>query len=131
MAGTVDFRHDVRNDIVVCTPHWTMETAEDCRAGFKQCDDYFSQFYRKIDVVFVLDDLKISGDMIGVWGEYRTKMVDNYIRYTRRVKPTMMVNIAVMLSLSGAKNKNPNGVADSVEAGIAEIKADRAKAGIQ
>jgi hypothetical protein len=131
MTGTVDFKHDVRNDIVICTPHATMETEDDFQEMFEQFDNYFRHFYRKMDVVFVFDDMRITGEMIGVWSEYRQRLAQKHIRYARRVNPTTMVNIASTLCSAKAKNKTPNGSFKSIEEAIAAIKADRVNAGIR
>ncbi len=128
MIGTVDFKYDVRNDVVIATPRWHMETAEDCRIGFGQCDDYFRQFPRKIDVIFVFDYFTMSGNVMTLWGEYRARMIENYIRISYRVNPKMLVSIASMTS--NAKYKTPNREAKSVEDAIAALKAERIKMGV-
>ncbi len=130
MTGTVDFKYDVRNDIVICIPHATLETEDDFRIMYKQFDDYFRHFHQKVDVVFVFDDMRITGEMIGIWSEYRRRLAEKHIRFARRVNPNTMVNIASMLCSAKAKNKTPTGAFASVAEAIAAIKADRVNAGI-
>jgi hypothetical protein len=129
VVGTVDFKHDVHNDVVIAIPRWHMETEEDCRIGFGQCDEYFRQFNRKMDVIFVFDYFTMSCQVMSSWGEYRARMIESYIRFSCRVNPELLVRIASMIS--NAKYKTPNRETNSIEEAIAAIKAERAKAGIQ
>lgn len=129
MIGTVDFKYDVRNDLVIATPYWHMETAEDCRIGFGQCDDYLRRFSGKVDVIFVFDHFTMSGQVMTLWGEYRSRMIENYIRISYRVNPKMLVSIASMTS--NTKYQTPNREARSVEEAVAAIKAERIKMGVK
>lgn len=129
MIGTIDFRHDVENDIVIATPNWKIETKEDCEAWARQYGDYLGRFYRPMDVIFVLDDFVVTSAIISEWGEYRAKVVTTYTRFSYRVNSKRLVNIIV--KASAIKHNASNEVADSVEAAIAEIKAQRVKAGIR
>jgi hypothetical protein len=71
MKGTIRFRYDRENDVVVATPHWNVDTKEDVLAWFGQYGAYMKQFARKMDVIAVPDDFKIGPTIGVVWGEYR------------------------------------------------------------
>lgn len=129
MIGTIDFRHDMRNDIVIATPNWKIETKEDCEVWTRQYDDYFARFCRPMDVIFVLDDFVVTSGIISEWGEYRAKMVKAYTRFSYRVHSKSLVNIIV--KTSAIRHKASSEVADSVEDAIAAIKIQRAEAGIR
>lgn len=129
MIGTIDFKHDVQNDIVIATPHWEIETKEDCEVWARQYDDYFGRFYRAVDTIFVLDDFVVASAIISEWGEYRAKVVKAYTRFSFRVHSKSLVNIIV--KTSAIRHKASSEVADSVEDAIAAIKAERVKSGIR
>lgn len=129
MTGTINFKHDVENDIVVSTPYWKIETQEDCEVWFKQCEDYFGRFHHKVDVVFVLDDFVVTSQIIREWGEYRARMLKAYVRFSYRVHTANLINI--ILKPSAIKHNVSLDVAESVESAVALIQADRAKAGIK
>lgn len=129
MIGTIDFKHDVRNDIVIATPHWKIETKEDCEVWAQQYADYFGRFYRPVDTIFVLDDFVVASAIISEWGEYRAKVVKAYTRFSFRVHSKSLVNIIV--KTSAIRHKASSEVAGSVEDAIAVIKAERVKSGIR
>ncbi|MFY9261499.1 MAG: hypothetical protein WAO71_13440 [Gallionella sp.] len=129
MIGTIDFRHDVENDIVIATPNWKIETKEDCEAWTRQYADYLGKFYRPVDIIFVLDDFVVTSGIIAEWGEYRAKVVTSYTRFSRRVHSKSLVNIIV--KASAIKHNASNEVADSVEEAIEAIKAQRVNAGVK
>ena len=44
MKGTIEFKHDLKNDIIIATPNWNIETAEDCEVWFNQWAEYLKKF---------------------------------------------------------------------------------------
>ncbi|MDD2775107.1 MAG: hypothetical protein PHU06_04050 [Gallionella sp.] len=130
MSVTVDFKHDVRHNIVFATPHGKIETEADCQAWFDQYSNYFQRVGRQVDVIFLLGDLSIDGQIMTVWGEYRVKLFhENHVRFSYRVSPQALVSIATTVSI--LRTKTPNPEKSSIGEAIAAIKADRAKAGIK
>ncbi|MDD4962636.1 MAG: hypothetical protein PHI11_01815 [Gallionella sp.] len=128
-VGTVQFQYDAENDVVIAIPNWKIESLADCEVWFKQYIDYLKPFRRKVDMVFVLDDFAVTSQIINVWGEYRTDLVKEYIRFSYRVHLNSLIKIIIK---SGAMQYNAASQdADSVEGAIAGIKAARAQAGIQ
>ncbi|MDD4962634.1 MAG: hypothetical protein PHI11_01805 [Gallionella sp.] len=128
MAGTMQFRYDAENDVVIAIPHWRIETQADCDVWFKQYMDYLTLFRRKMDVVFVLDDFAVASQIINVWGEYRTDLVKNYVRFSYRVHLNSLIKI--IIKSDSLKYNAASQDADSIEGAIEGIKAARAEAGI-
>ncbi|MDD4962631.1 MAG: hypothetical protein PHI11_01790 [Gallionella sp.] len=124
MIGTIDFQYDTVNDIVIATPHWKIESQEECELWLNQYEAYFSHhFDRPMDMIFVLHDFTINSQIMTVWGEYRIRLITRYIRFYYLVHPKPVVNIAS--SISAIKYKNPSGEAESIAHAIAAIQADR------
>jgi hypothetical protein len=126
MKGTIDFRYDSENDIVIAIPHWNIETKEDVLVWFGQYQAYMKGFGRKVDFVVVLDDFKI-GPAIGVaWGEYRAKIHQEYTRFSYRVHSNNRVKLFV--NTSGVRYNVATEEAATIEDAIEGIKAARGAA---
>ena len=83
--GTIRFVHDAAHDVHVATPSWLIETEDDCRVWFRQYEEYFRRFARKVDAIFVLDDFRIGPQIGTIWGNYRARMVSEFTRFSVRV----------------------------------------------
>ncbi len=128
VAGTILFQYDENNDVVIAIPNWKIETQADCEVWFKQYMDYLTPFKRKVDMIFVLDDFAVTSQIIKVWGEYRTDLVKNHIRFSYRIHLNTLIKVIIK---SGALKYNAASQdADSIEGAIAGIKAARLAAGI-
>ena len=68
MKGIMDFSYDESNDIIIATPHWNIETLEDCEVWYNQWVDYISKYNRKMDVVMILDDFNVKASFSVEWG---------------------------------------------------------------
>lgn len=124
MRGTIYFQYDTENDIVIATPHWRIDSQEDCELWLDQYIAYFShRFDRPMDIIFVLHDFRINSQIMTEWGEYRAKLLAHYARFYYLVHPDPIVNIASLIS--ALKYKNPSSEAESIEQAIAAIQSDR------
>lgn len=123
MKGTIDFRYDDANDVVVATPRWRIETPADAD-WLDAYARYLKRFNRRMDIVVVLDDFDIAPAVAAVWGEYRAKLHQTYTRHSMRVKASSRVRLYV--NTSGARFDVPTGEAASVPDAIAAILALRA-----
>lgn len=128
MAGTVEFRYDAENDVIINISHWRIETREDCELWLKQYADYYAPFGRKMDSIAVLDDFVVSSKITNVWGEYRMNLVKNYLRFSYRVHFNSLVKIIV--KSDSLKYNAASQDANSIEGAIEGIKAARLAAGI-
>ena len=129
MKGHIEFVYDRANDVVIATPHWTIETKEDVLVWYNQYESYLNRFGRKMDFVAVLDDFKI-GPAIGVaWGEYRAKFHREYTRFNFRVHSNNRVKLFV--NTSGVRYSVATQEAATIEDAIEAIKAARAAASLK
>lgn len=126
MKGRIRFHYDALNDIVVATPHWCIENAEDAREWYKQYKDYMSRFGRPMDFVVVLDHFEVKAAAGTVWGEYRAKVHQQFIRFSYRVHSTNRVKLFV--NTSGVRYNVATQEAASIEDAVEGIKASRSGA---
>jgi hypothetical protein len=128
MKGTIRFRYDSENDVVIATPHWNIETKEDVLVWFGQYESYIKRFARKMDVIIVLDDFKIGPTIGVVWGEYRASLHRQFTRFTYRVNSDNRVKLFV--NTSGVRYNVATEEAATIEDGLEGIKAARRAANI-
>jgi len=127
MPGTIDFRHDTANDIVIAVPKWMIGSKEDCEVWFRQWADQLSKYGHKVDCVVVLDDFHVDARIAAVWGEYRAKLNNTYFRHSYRVHADPTVKL--FIQTSGVRFNAAAGEAPTVEDAIAGILDARKKAG--
>lgn len=123
MPGTIKFRYDSENDIIVAIPHWKIATPEDVSEWYRQWETYMSAYKRKMDLVVVLDDFVVETVIGPVWGEARARVHKNFIGHNFRVHSNTKVKLFV--NTSGVKYDVSTLEAASVEDGIEGIKATR------
>jgi hypothetical protein len=129
MAGTIDFHHDQKHDIVIATPHWRISTEADVHAWFAQYAGYMKTFARKMDTIVVLDDFEVDPIIGAKWGEYRAKLHKQFLRHNFRVHTAR--NVKLFVNTSGVRFNISTSEAASVEGaieGILELR-ETAKAG--
>lgn len=128
MTGTIDFKHDEVNDVLIVTPHWNIENLEDCKVWYNQWVEFCTPLNRKLDCIMVLKDFRVSANCSVEWGKYRVKALQNFSRFSYRVNQDLITGIFV--KTSGVRYNASTKEANSVEAAIAAIKEDRKKEGI-
>jgi hypothetical protein len=128
MKGTIDFKYDKANDVVVATPNWNVETKEDCEIWYKQWVDSLADYKRKVDCVMVLDNFNVDVKIAAVWGEYRAKILNTYTRFTYRINPNLVTGI--FIKTSGVRFNASSKEADSMEGALHAIREDRKNAGV-
>ena len=128
MPGTIDFRYDAANDIVIATPKWMIESKADCEVWFRQWEDYLSKYGHKVDCVVVLDDFHVDARIAAAWGEYRAKLNNTYFRHSYRVHADPTVKL--FIQTSGVRFNAAAGEAPTVEDAVEGILDARKKAGV-
>ena len=128
MPGTIDFRYDAANDIVIATPKWMIESKADCEVWFRQWADYLSKYGRKVDCVVVLDDFHVDARIAAAWGEYRARLNNTYFRHSYRVHADPTVKL--FIQTSGVRFNAAAGEAPTVEDAVEGILDARKKAGV-
>jgi hypothetical protein len=127
MPGTIDFKYDDKNDIVIAVPKWTIASTEDCEVWYGQWVAQLAKYGRKVDCVVVLDAFHVDTRIASAWGEYRAKLNTNYFRHSFRVHADPTVKL--FIQTSGVRFNAASGEAPTVEDAIAGILAARKKAG--
>lgn len=123
MKGTMEFNYDEKNDIVIVSPHWRIETKEDCEVWYNQWVDYAKEFGRKMDAIMVLNDFYVKAGVSVEWGVYRVKILKEHTRFTYRISPDLSTGI--FIKTSGARYDASTNEANSVEAAVEAILQDR------
>jgi hypothetical protein len=126
MKGTINFTHDTTNDIVIATPNWKIETQEDCELWYQQWVDYLKKFDRKVDCIMVLNTFSVKGDIAEKWGEYRTRVIKDYTRFSYRINVNLLTGI--FIKTSGVRYNASSKEAKDIESAIAAIMDERKKA---
>ena len=126
MKGTIDFRYDDANDVVIATPHWRIDPPADAADWLAAYARDFKRFNRRMDMIAVLDAFDIAPAAAAVCGEHRAKVHQTYTRYSMRVNASSRARLFV--NTSGARFDVATGEAASVEDAIAAIHSLRAAA---
>jgi len=99
VAGTIDFRHDVMHDIVVTRPRWKLETSVDVMRWYQMQAAYFSaRFQDRKDVIVLNDAFDVAPKVAALWGQYRARLHEAFIRYSVRVSSNARVRLTTNTS---------------------------------
>src|SRR5688572_10513496 len=115
-SQTIDFRHDKTNDVIIATVFWDIKTEEDVRVWAQQWHDHLGPMKRKVDLIIVLDNLKLDPRVGKVWGEQRAKIIKAYTRFSYRVHTnivarTFTATSGVLYEASSAESPSiPNAI---------------------
>jgi len=122
---TIEIRHDTANDILIARPRWTLATKADVVAWHKNWVDLLTPYVakKKPDIVVVLDEFRITGEAITLWGEYRADLNKNYFGISYRVNADSKVHITTLTS--GMNYNASTAEAPTVEDAIQAILAVR------
>jgi hypothetical protein len=124
IAGTIDFRHDNVNDIVISRPRWALATSVDVMRWYQMHASYFgARFTDKKDVIVVNDAFDVSPKVATLWGQYRARLHETYVRYSVRVSNNARVRLTT--NTSAARYSISALECDSVDEAVAAILASR------
>ncbi len=99
IVGTIDFRHDTVNDVVVMRPRWTLATSLDVMRWYQMQAGYFGgRFQERKDVVILNDAFDVVPQVATLWGQYRAKLHELYIRHSVRVSNNARVRLTTNTS---------------------------------
>ncbi len=128
VKGTIDFRHDTVNDIVVTRPRWTLDSSVEVMRWYQMHASYFgARFQDRKDVIVINDAFDVLPKVAALWGQYRAKLHETYIRYSVRVNNNPRVRLST--NTSAARYTISALETPTLEAAIAAILAARAEAG--
>jgi hypothetical protein len=129
MAGTIDFRHDSVNDIVVSRPRWTLTTAVEVMRWYQMHASYFSARFRdRKDLIVINDHFDLAPKAATLWGQYRARLHETYVRYSVRVNNNPRVRLST--NTSAARYSISALECDTVEQAVDAILKARAASGI-
>lgn len=122
--GTLDVRYDKENDVYVVTPHWRIETRQDCVAWARQYEEIFAPLGRPVDVILCLGDFHIGKGIGPLWGAFRADMVRRFFRISVRVSAD--AKVSTFVATSGAIHQASHDEARDIPGAIELIKQRRA-----
>ncbi len=97
--GTIDFRHDLVNDIVIETPRWTLDSPIEVMRWYQMQASYLGQRFReRKDVVILNGAFDVTPQVATLWGQYRAKLSEVYVRYSVRVNNSPRVRLCTNTS---------------------------------
>jgi len=97
--GTIDFHFDAVNDIVIMRPRWHLETSRDVLRWYELQASYFSaRFEHPKDVIVLHDAFDVAPRLAMLWGQYRAKLHETFIRYSVRVHSNSRVRLTTNTS---------------------------------
>ena len=125
MNRKIEFRYDQSNDLIIATPHWTLESDADVAEWYSQYESYMQGYARKMDMVIVLDHFEIKPAIAVAWGLARAKIHQKFTRFNYRVHASNRVRLFV--NTSGARydvaTEEAATVADAIEGILAARRA--------
>jgi len=99
VRGTIDFRHDAVNDIVVLRARWTLDTPMEVMRWYQMQAGYFgARFQERKDVIVLNDAFDVTPRVATLWGQYRARLHESYIRYSVRVGNNARVRLTTNTS---------------------------------
>jgi hypothetical protein len=125
MKGTVDFSYDFDHDLVIARPRWTLNATADVMRWYQLHANYFgARFRAPKDLITVNDAFDVLPKVATVWGAYRAKLHDAFVRHSVRVNNNARVRLST--NTSGVRYSISTLESPSVEEAIAAILAVRA-----
>ena len=86
VRGTIDFVHDAVNDVVIERPRWVLDSPVEVMRWYQLQAGYFSaRFKERKDVVVVYDGFDVTPQVATLWGQYRARLHELYVRHFVRV----------------------------------------------
>jgi hypothetical protein len=127
VKGSIDFRHDTVNDIVIECPRWTLDTPIEVMRWYQVQASYFGQrFHERKDVIVLNGAFDVTPKVAALWGQYRAKLHEVYVRYSVRVNNNARVRLTT--NTSAARYTISSLESDTLEEAIEAIVAARAAA---
>jgi len=125
----IEVEFDSRNDLLIARPKWDLKTRADVQAWHKNWIDVLAPYAKdkRPDVVVVLDEFRVSGEAIKIWGEYRADLNSKYFGISYRVNPESRVRIAILTS--GVAYNSATAEAPTIQDAVKAILAVRRNAG--
>ncbi len=122
--GTVEFRYDVDNDVVIATPRWTLASTGDVTRWYQVHASYFGGRFRDPKyLVTVNDAFDLAPGIAALWGSYRAKLHEAYVKSSVSVNSNPRVRLTT--NTSGARYGIGALQTNTVDEALAAIAAAR------
>jgi hypothetical protein len=120
MRGVVDFHEEPEHQVVVARARWTLDSTSEVMRWYQLHANYFSgRFVGARDLVSIHDDFDVVPKVAELWGSYRAKLHERWVRLSVGVNSNARVQAAI--DTSGARYGVSTAVAATVEQAIHSI----------
>jgi hypothetical protein len=120
MKGTIDFSYDAQNDIVLQRPRWRLDMPVEVMRWYQLQAGYLSaRFRQRKDIIEVDTDFDVIPKVTSLWGQYRARLHELYVRYSVRVGSGAHVRLAA--NTSTVLHSLPSVERSTVEEAVAYI----------
>jgi hypothetical protein len=117
MRGVVDFHEEAEHRVVVARARWTLDTPSEVMRWYQLHANYFSaRFVGPRDLVSVHDEFDLAPRIAELWGSYRAKLHERWVRFSVGVNTNARVQLTI--DTSGARYGVPTAAASSVDQAI-------------
>ena len=122
--GTIDFRYDPLHEIVVTRTRWTLDSPLEVMRWYQLQAGYFGgRFTERKDVVLLNEAFDVTPQVATLWGQYRARLHESYIRLSVRVGNNARVRLAT--NTSGVRYTISSIECSSLEEAVEAILATR------
>jgi hypothetical protein len=123
--GTVEFRYDLENDVVIATPRWTLATSAEVMRWYELHVSYFGGRFRSPKSLITRNDaFDVVPQVAALWGSYRAKLHETHVKSSISVNSNPRVRLTT--NTSGVRYGIGAIETKTVEEAIAAIVAARA-----
>jgi hypothetical protein len=99
VKGTIDFRYDFDHDVVISRPRWTIDSSSEVMRWYQLHANYFGpRFKGKKDLIVVNDAFDVLPKVATLWGSYRAKLHESFVRFTVPVSNNPRVRLTTNTS---------------------------------
>jgi hypothetical protein len=124
VKGTIDFQYDFDHDLVVAKPRWSLDTSAEVMRWYQLHASYFAgRFGSPKDLITVNDDFDVAPKVATLWGSYRAKLQERWVRSSVHVRNNARVRLTT--NTSGVRYSVSSVECATVEEAIAAILAVR------
>jgi hypothetical protein len=124
VKGTIDFRYDAVNDLVVSRPRWVLTSSIEVMRWYQMHASYFGgRFNDRKDLIVLNDAFDVTPQVATLWGQYRARLHETYVGLSVRVNSNARVRLTT--NTSAARYTISALECPSLEEAIAAIRAAR------
>jgi hypothetical protein len=124
MKGSIEFRYDAVNDLVIARPRWTLDSSVEVMRWYQMHANYFAgRFKDRKDLIVLQESFDVTPQVATLWGQYRARLHETYIGLSVRVNSNARVLLTT--NTSAARYTISALEAASLEEAISAIRGAR------